>query len=840
MSALDLIMAASGAEEKLYVDDVFSAYTYTGNGGTQTINNGIALADKLTITAGEPLGGGFYVGVINGDGVPYALIAAPKASGESASLSMKTSNSTTPSTIWPWNGALNTTNMILAGAAAHPAASFCKNLSIGGYTDWVLPAKDQLELMYRQLKPDTTANTTSFGANPSSDPIGANYTAGAPSQTAIAAFKTGGSEAFATDTDYWSSTEATVNSSWSQLFSSGYQRGASSNYKTLGYRVRAVRMIPLSDPLLDKYRVKGEGGLVWTKDRSNGRAHILGDTNRGAANILISNLNNASTSAAAGYTSFNANGFSIGNSVAELNTSGENYVSWTFRKAPKFFDVVTYTGNGTSNRQIPHALGLAPGLITTKSTSTTGDWNTYHRSATGDLKLNTTVVQTGSKAIVNSADASSFTVSGVANTNGVSYVAYLWAHDPSVEGLIQCGTFTGNLTVNLGWEAQYLLVKSLTANSDWFVADSSRDYNLSYSPILRSQGANSEETTASLFEPHATGFTTKGFGTNTYIYMAIRRPNKPPKVGTEVFKPITRAGTGGVAKVTGVGFAPDVVLTVPRNNPAYTWGMFDKLRGGGKQLLTTLPNAEYDYKNALTTFDVDGITVGADGLGSINTSGAYSTRFLRRAPGFMDVVCHTGAGVEQGNVQVIPHGLGVVPELVITKSRNSTAAWLVTTNFTVRGYSVLSLNSTSAVYQSSYASGWVYPPTKDVLTAGWAPDFTSAGRTYVSYLFASLPGISKVGNYTGNGTTQVIPCGFSTGARFIMVKRTDAAGDWFVWDTALGIVADNDPHLSLNTTSAEVTTDDSVDPDLSGFIVNQVAATNVNVLNATYIFLAIS
>jgi hypothetical protein len=110
----------------------------------------------------------------------------------------------------------------------------------------------------------------------------------------------------------------------------------------------------------------------------------------------------------------------------------------------------------------------------------------------------------------------------------------------------------------------------------------------------------------------------------------------------------------------------------------------------------------------------------------------------------------------------------------------------------------------------------------------------------VIYLFATKAGISKVGSYTGNGSSQTINCGFTTGARFVLIKRTDSTGDWYVWDTVRGIIASTDPHLSLNTTVAEVTTDDSVDPDNSGFIVNQLAATNINVTSATYIFLAIA
>lgn len=74
----------------------------------------------------------------------------------------------------------------------------------------------------------------------------------------------------------------------------------------------------------------------------------------------------------------------------------------------------------------------------------------------------------------------------------------------------------------------------------------------------------------------------------------------------------------------------------------------------------------------------------------------------------------------------------------------------------------------------------------------------------------------------------------------MLIKRTDSTGDWYVWDTARGIVAGNDPHLSLNSTAAEVTTNDSIDTDSTGFIVNQLAATDINVSSATYIYLAIA
>ena len=199
--------------------------------------------DFIPTVAGTPFGGGYYVGRMKpGDGFSYALIVAPKASGEAASLLLNTSSTATVGTASTWDGAANTAAMIVEGAASHPAASFCRNLTIGSYTDWLLPAKDQLELLYRMLKPEATGNSTSSGTNPSSDPAGAKYTAGSPTQTAIAAFKAGGAEAFATDTYYWTSTEYSSTNNWVQSFSSGDQNNIT---KSNVSRVRAVRMIKI-------------------------------------------------------------------------------------------------------------------------------------------------------------------------------------------------------------------------------------------------------------------------------------------------------------------------------------------------------------------------------------------------------------------------------------------------------------------------------------------------------------------------------------------------------------------------------------------------------------------
>jgi hypothetical protein len=186
--------------------------------------------------AGTAYQGGFYAGKIVVGGSTYALVVAPKASGESASKAWKTATTTTAGTLSLNDGLSNSNAM---NNSSHPAAQFCRALTIGGYSDWYLPAKDELEILYRYLKPDNTANDTTSGANNNSSPVGAVYTASNPTTSVSLAYTTGNAEVFAANY-YWSSTEYTASYAWFQPFSGGNQ----TNYlKTSGYYVRAVRKV---------------------------------------------------------------------------------------------------------------------------------------------------------------------------------------------------------------------------------------------------------------------------------------------------------------------------------------------------------------------------------------------------------------------------------------------------------------------------------------------------------------------------------------------------------------------------------------------------------------------
>jgi hypothetical protein len=201
---------------------------------------------------GDPFQGGFFAGFIShtADGNPtHGLIVAPRATGASGSsytlttnYQWKTANTTTANTTSPFDGAANTAAMVTAGIASHPAAQFCVGLNIGGYSDWYLPARFELDIAYQLLKPTTTSNNTSWGINDYSVPKRiANRLAGDPAQTSITAFQSTGSEPFVAGA-HWSSTEASATTAWALAFNNGNQFNVTKNGL---YLVRAFRKFAL-------------------------------------------------------------------------------------------------------------------------------------------------------------------------------------------------------------------------------------------------------------------------------------------------------------------------------------------------------------------------------------------------------------------------------------------------------------------------------------------------------------------------------------------------------------------------------------------------------------------
>jgi hypothetical protein len=243
-------LTGSGASSPVTVSGLTNgtAYTFkvlaTNSYGPSVLS---AASNSVTpsLAIGDAYAGGFYAGQIStaGNGVAdYNLVVGPVASAQNSSRRWKTSNTSTAGTSSVINGPANSAAM---NDASHPAAQFCEGLTIGGFSDWYMPAKNELEVCYFNLKPTTDTNTTfpsGSGTNTNAVPSrGSNYPSGGPpTQTTAAAFRvTTGAEAFTADS-YWSSTEYSSSYAWQQYFSGGKQ---AYNIKADSIRVRAVRRV---------------------------------------------------------------------------------------------------------------------------------------------------------------------------------------------------------------------------------------------------------------------------------------------------------------------------------------------------------------------------------------------------------------------------------------------------------------------------------------------------------------------------------------------------------------------------------------------------------------------
>ena len=225
--------------------------------------------------------------------------------------------------------------------------------------------------------------------------------------------------------------------------------------------------------------------LVWIKSRSAATDHGLYDAVRGVQKQLESNTTTAETTETTGLTAFSSNGYTVG-TLAQLNTNTATYVDWAWKKgATPGFDIVTWTADGTSPRNISHSLGAVPKFIITKQRSPSADnWFTYHASlgATKNVRLDETAAAQTQVGAWNNTEPTStqFTTGSFANftTNGNTLVAYLWSE---IEGFSKFGSYTGNGSTDgpfvwCGHRPRWLMIKdATTANLGWRIYDTVRE-----------------------------------------------------------------------------------------------------------------------------------------------------------------------------------------------------------------------------------------------------------------------------------------------------------------------------------------------------------------------------
>ena len=331
--------------------------------------------------------------------------------------------------------------------------------------------------------------------------------------------------------------------------------------------------------------------------------------------------------------------------------------------------------------------------------------------------------------------------------------------------------------------------------------------------------------------------------------------NKP----TDYFNTVLYTGNGSTQSITGVGFQPDWVWGKNRNTTNWH-DLEDVVRGVTKRLSSNETDAEATETNNFTSFDSDGFSVGsgpnvngsgnsivvwnwlAGGTASSNTDGSITSSVSPNTTSGFSIVSWTGDGTDA----TIGHGLSSAPTIYFVKNRTDTADWRVgqvltsSNNMTDGNGYYLELNDTKASTNPGSAVTWgatPTAPTSSVFTVGSNNAHNGSGDEMIAYCFHSVKGYSKMGSYTGNGSTDgtFVYTGFKPA--FVMVKMTSSTGNWSMFDNKRSSFNVVDEMIKGNDSGAELANSSrKIDFNSSGFKIRANHA-DINTSGGTYIYM---
>ncbi len=303
------------------------------------------------------------------------------------------------------------------------------------------------------------------------------------------------------------------------------------------------------------------------------------------------------------------------------------------------------------------------------------------------------------------------------------------------------------------------------------------------------------------------------------------------------FKPVLYTGNGAVRSIIGVGFTPDLSWIKSRSN-VLNHMLTDSIRGVTKRLSSNLTDAEATDTNGLTSFDADGFSLGTDANYNTNAATYVAWNWKKGVVPGLDIVSYSGTGV----AHTIAHSLGVAPKFLVVKNMNAVSDWFV---YHLYGaplsqpqYGRLALNSTGIFIGDSGVLNDTAPGSAS-FTVGTSVLTNANGQNYGAYLFAEIPGFSRFGKYTGNGSADgpFVWCGFKP--RYVLIKNVSRAGPgWLQYDSVRQTYNVNDNIFNLADSAAEGNPGGNPIDVLSNGFKCRVAGLSINTSGEAHIFVA--
>ena len=275
--------------------------------------------------------------------------------------------------------------------------------------------------------------------------------------------------------------------------------------------------------------------FVWIKQRNAAVYHWLANSSTGVTKYLNSNDSRAEQTETTQITSFDSDGFSLGNKT-NTNDNSDTYVAWNWKEsATAGFDIITYSGTGSAKTE-SHSLSATPHWIITKCRSDAQSWATHHKSYSATEKVmyldNDNAVASTDPDWLTAVSSSTISLGGSgsdANTSGRTYVAYLWSEK---QGFSKFGSYTGNGNADgpmnyLGFKPAFVITKlSSSSGGSWNIFDNKREgYNVDNDPVFAD--VDSAETTTDYLDFLSNGFKIRRNSSDintsgaTYLYMAF-------------------------------------------------------------------------------------------------------------------------------------------------------------------------------------------------------------------------------------------------------------------------------------------------------------------------------